>query len=140
MVGISKSISAVLVAGFVVASGCTPSFDYTGRWVGKRKLEARPGEDPTIFTTKRKVELTVKDREVYVLVNGGLPSEGILDLHDKVAHFRPRTVMGQRIDRQPEATRDALASATIKVVDVNTITFDDGELPIAELRRESPAR
>ncbi len=132
MVGMARIISGSAVA--LCLLGCGHHFDYIGKWVGTRNVPTSSNPDRDVRHTLGKVQLEVKDGGKYILIDGGMPSEGTLDFQSQGASLVPTMIIGKPASRQsPDVVSQFAAVVT---VDGKALKFQSPQGDVATLERK----
>ena len=118
----------------IIAFGCGSRFNYVGTWVGTRTVKEITEANPDIRHTLEKVHLEVRDGGKYVLVDGGMPSEGILTHTSDGADLTPDSIFGRPANRQNPKVA-AQFSAKVTVAADGGINFKSEQGDVAHLTR-----
>lgn len=119
-------------------SGCRPSYDYSGYWVGERKENLRPETDPIVVKTLNRVQLLVRPNRTFLLLDGGRPREGILILCGTHAKLEVEKYMGQPTSRQSEESK-ANNNGLLLHPEADAVYLNDGSgSQVKLIRAEQP--
>lgn len=141
MAGMLKIVPLSLILALTTASfcGCGNSHRWQGKWVGKRDVKPRPGEDISILNTLTKIELTVHSDGRFDLLQSGVPFGGRIRDVGKKAYLKVDSYFNKYILDDPSMKRLTDSEIELSAVNENEISFHDptgfDEKPVV-LKRE----
>ncbi len=105
-------IRIIAVGGLAAtAFGCAKPFDFKGHWIGDRGLVAPAGQDPVLFHTISKVEVTIKDNGRFDLFDSGVSVSGFIDYSGDSAGLQADTIFGRALKAQASEVQDRWSKA-----------------------------
>jgi hypothetical protein len=142
MAGIGRSISGARGLGFarwvwragivglvglaaLSATGCSSSFQWSGKWSGKRDLPLPEGGDPSILATISKVELSLEAGGRFELLEGGLPKSGTFRSGGPKAYLKVTHFMERPIESLGDSAVKMNQEIVLSAQKDGTILFDD---------------
>ena len=84
----------------------TNSFNFEGKWSGKRSLPNNEKEEDPILNTIAKVDLELKPNGRFTLLEGGVPKEGTWRTAGKTTFLKVDTFMDRPIEDQGKVAVD----------------------------------
>ncbi len=121
----------------MTGTGCAPSYDFNGKWVGKRDLTAVQHADPVIAANLSKVILEVRKDGRFELFTGGLPYSGTSSGNGTSLQLNVDSVAGR--PAPPGAA--SLPTPTLTAQSEGSILYKEGaDAEAIVLKRESQPR
>lgn len=100
--------SVGLIVGSLCGCQSGPTFDYVGEWRGLRDVQAVRDANPDVVQSLRSVQLKIDANGEFSLASDNVSKEGILVRTVNGAALEVKTLMGVRVEKQPEEIRRSL--------------------------------
>ena len=118
-------ISLICLISLIAAACSTNSFNFEGKWSGKRSLpNNEKGENP-ILNTIAKVDLDLKSNGRFTLLEGGIPKEGTYRTEGKKAFLKVDTFMDRPIEDQGKVAVDMNKEIELAAKEDGSLLFTD---------------
>ena len=122
LLGLIGLISLIALARISCSSN---SFNFEGKWSGKRSLpNNEKGENP-ILNTIAKVDLDLKSNGRFTLLEGGIPKEGTYRTEGKKAFLKVDTFMDRPIEDQGKLAVDMNKEIELTAKEDGSLLFTD---------------
>jgi hypothetical protein len=114
------------LVSFLLSLACSgSSFNFEGKWSGKRSLpNNEKGENP-ILNTIAKVDLDLKPSGRFTLLEGGIPKEGTYRTEAKKAFLKVDTFMDRPIEDQGKVAVDMNKEIELVAQPDGSLLFND---------------